>query len=107
MEEKRIGLEYQQKELRLLRAELGLNRKEFALEYGIPLRTVEDWEHGKRKMPDYVLRSLIYKAKIDMLAQMNEEGEGKTETKNVKIIVDSDGKKIVLINDVRFKGKKR
>lgn len=108
MEEKRIELEYQQRELRILREELGLNRKEFAIEYGIPLRTVEDWEHGKRKMPDYVLRLLVYKAKIDILAQKNKEEQAeKTKSKNVNIIVDSDGTKIVLINDIRFKGKKR
>lgn len=108
MEEKRTELEYQQRELRLLRAELGLNRKQFALEYGIPLRTVEDWEHGKRKMPEYVLRLLSYKAKLDMLVGKNaEQQEEKTEAKNVKIIYDTDGKRIVLINDIRFKGKKR
>ena len=108
MEEKRIELEYQQKELRSLRAELGLNRKQFAIEYGIPLRTIEDWEHGKRKMPDYVLRLLTYKARLDVLvAKKDEQQEEKTESKNVKIIVDTDGKKIVLINDIRFRGKKR
>ena len=73
MEEKRTELEYQQRELRLLRAELGLNRKQFALEYGIPLRTVEDWEHGKRKMPEYVLRLLTYKVRLDSLGKGSEE----------------------------------
>ncbi len=102
MEEKRTELEYQQRELRLLRAELGLNRKEFALEYGIPLRTVEDWEHGKRKMPDYVLRLLAYKVKRDAI----HEQTNVTSDKKISIISEANGKKVVLINDIRFKSRR-
>ena len=32
-----------------LRAETGLNRKQFAEHFQIPLRTVEEWEAGRRK----------------------------------------------------------
>lgn len=101
MEEKRTELEYQQRELRLLRAELGLNRKQFALEYGIPLRTVEDWEHGKRKMPEYVLRLLAYKVKLDAIHEQTE-----TNDKKINIISEENGKKVVLINDIRFKSRR-
>lgn len=108
MEEKRTNLEQQQTELHILREELGLNRKEFAIEYGIPLRTIEDWEHGKRKMPEYLLRLLVYKVKMDVLDKNDfEKKKGKEESRNVNIIVDTDGRKIVLINDIRFKGKHR
>ena len=100
MEEKRTELEYQRTELRLLREELGLNRKQFALEYGIPLRTVEDWEHGKRKMPDYVLRLLTYKVKVDMRQEVVQSD------KNINVISEADGKKVVLINDIRFKSRR-
>lgn len=87
---------------------LGLNRKDFALEYGIPLRTIEDWEHGKRKMPSYLLRLLAYKVKIDALEQAeHEKKDTRKENRNVNIIIDTDGRKIVLINDIRFKGKHR
>jgi len=87
---------------------LGLNRKDFALEYGIPLRTIEDWEHGKRKMPSYLLRLLAYKVKIDALEQAeHEKKDTSKENRNVNIIIDTDGRKIVLINDIRFKGKHR
>lgn len=104
MEQLRPELELQQKELYMLREELGLNRREFALEYGIPLRTIEDWEHGKRKMPPYVLRLLAYKVKADVFCKQKEQQK---ETRNVNIIVDTEGRKIVLINDIRFKGKQR
>lgn len=86
----------------MLREEIGLNRKEFALEYGIPLRTIEDWEHGKRKMPSYLLRLLTYKVKGDVIEKKNKQAK-----RNINIIIDENDKKIVLINDIRFKGKYR
>lgn len=106
--EQRTELELQQLELHVLRNEIGLNRKEFAIEYGIPLRTIEDWEHGKRKMPDYLLRLLSYKVKMDALSKKEfSQKEGEKNARNINIVVDTDGRKIVLINDIRFKGKYR
>ena len=43
-----------------LRGETGLNRKEFCEKFGIPYRTVTEWERGTRNAPDYVLRMLEY-----------------------------------------------
>ncbi|MBP3609379.1 MAG: helix-turn-helix transcriptional regulator [Lachnospiraceae bacterium] len=103
MEETKTELERQQETLCSLRKMAGMNRKEFSEEYGIPYRTIEDWEHGKRKMPEYVLRLLAYKVRIDALQKENK----KKEARNVQIITDTEGRKIVLINDIRFKGKKR
>ena len=103
MENRVEELVIQEKELKKLREDMGLNRKEFAEYYGIPLRTVEDWEAKKRKMPAYLLRLMMYQAKYEMINEKNR----KVETGNVNIITDVDGKKIVLINDVRFKGKRR
>ncbi len=108
MGEQRTELELQQLELHILRNEIGLNRKEFAIEYGIPLRTIEDWEHGKRKMPDYLLRLLAYRVKMDALNKKElSQKEGEKDARNINIVVDTDGRKIVLINDIRFKGKHR
>ena len=42
------------KKLKKLREDKGMNRREFAEYYGIPLRTVEDLEAKKRKMPAYL-----------------------------------------------------
>ena len=52
-------------EIKRLRLDLGMNRREFCEYYDIPYRTVTDWEAGKRKMPEYVLRLMEYKAKIE------------------------------------------
>ena len=46
--------------IRALRAETGLNRKQFAEHFQIPLRTVEEWEAGRRKPPEYIPRLLKY-----------------------------------------------
>lgn len=37
-----------------LRESTGMNRATFAREFGIPYRTLEDWEAGRRKAPEYV-----------------------------------------------------
>ena len=54
-------------EVKKLRTDMGMNRKEFCDYYNIPYRTVTDWEAGKRKMPEYVLRLMEYKANVEHL----------------------------------------
>lgn len=46
--------------IRALRAETGLNRKQFSEHFQIPLRTVEEWEAGRRKPPAYIPRLIKY-----------------------------------------------
>ena len=50
------------KEVKELREKMGMNRREFSEYYGIPYRTVQDWEAEKRELPDYLLRLLKYRA---------------------------------------------
>lgn len=45
-------------QIRLLRAGTSLSRTAFAERFGIPLRTLEDWEAGRRTPPSYVLNLL-------------------------------------------------
>lgn len=49
--------------MKKLRKSTGRNRKEFCEHFGIPYRTITEWERGTRKMPDYVLRLLAYRIK--------------------------------------------
>ena len=63
-------------EIKKLRESTGMNRKEFCEYFEIPYRTVTEWERGTRKMPDYVLRLVAYKVKMDNLIvkeDVNEE----------------------------------
>lgn len=65
--EKREKLETQINRLKKIREELGMNRAEFSRYVKIPLRTLEEWEAGRRQMPDYVLRLLAYYTKMERL----------------------------------------
>ena len=60
------------KEVRELRDRLGMNRREFSDYYGIPYRTVQDWEAEKRELPEYLLRLMIYRAEMERLNKKEE-----------------------------------
>lgn len=85
--------------IRSVREKTGMNRKEFSDCFKIPLRTIEDWEAGKRNPPEYVSRMLayyIYFLKLNAEKSLNE--------RKISIVTDPDGQRIVLINDKKFKG---
>ena len=48
-----------------LRESTGMNRREFAEYFEIPYRTIQEWELGNRRMPEYLLRLMEYKVKIE------------------------------------------
>ncbi len=52
-------------QVRELRERMGMNRREFCEYFGIPYRTVQDWEAEKRTMPEYLLSLMIYRAEIE------------------------------------------
>jgi len=56
-----------------LKEQSGMNWKEFSMYFEIPYRTVQDWERGNRKMPDYLLRLMEYKLRIEKMIRNNEE----------------------------------
>lgn len=45
-------------EIKEMRELLGISRAEFSRRYRIPLRTLENWESGKRTPPPYVINLL-------------------------------------------------
>lgn len=51
--------------LKRIRSETGMSQRKFAGYFRIPLRTYEDWERGIRKMPEYLLRLMVYKLKVE------------------------------------------
>ena len=61
-----------QEELIKLKESTGMNWKKFSEYYGIPYRTVQDWYMGKRRMPEYLLKLMIYKAEIESI-QKNDD----------------------------------
>lgn len=47
----------------MLREKTGMDRKEFCHWLGIPYRTMQEWELGRRGMPEYVLNLISYKVR--------------------------------------------
>lgn len=59
-----------------LRKSTGMNRKEFTEYFGIPYRTMQDWELGNRQMPEYLLRLMAYKVGIEQMTKDCESRKG-------------------------------
>ena len=71
MSEQREELQVQVDKLKEIRSELGLTRKPFSEFIGIPLRNLEGWEAGRRKMPEYLLRMMVYYIKVNQYLEQN------------------------------------
>jgi len=50
-----------------------MNRREFCEYFGIPYRTVTEWERDNRHAPDYLLRLLEYYIRTERLLQERHE----------------------------------
>jgi DNA-binding transcriptional regulator YiaG len=55
--------------IRELRDSVKMSRKEFSEHVGIPVRTLEDWEAGRRTPPEYVPRLISYQLKYEELLE--------------------------------------
>ena len=51
-------------------------------------------------------RMISYLALLDVCKQINDSARSKKQQRNVSVIQDIDGNNIVVINDIRFKGKR-
>ena len=63
--------------LKKIRETVNMNRSEFSRFMNIPVRTLEEWEAGRRKMPDYVLRLILYYSKMEKI--LDEKGSVRRE----------------------------
>jgi transcriptional regulator with XRE-family HTH domain len=48
-----------------LREQSGMNKTQFAEYFGIPYRTIQNWEYGERECPEYLLDLMAYKLRIE------------------------------------------
>ena len=62
-------------QMKEMRESTGMNRKEFCEYFGIPYRTVTEWERVTRKMPDYFFSLLSYRIKMGNFAEKEEVDE--------------------------------
>lgn len=66
-----------------LRKQTGLSQTAFGNKYGIPMRTIQDWESGKHKAPNYViemLNKLVQSEKLVPMAWVRYEYRDKAGT---------------------------
>ena len=73
------------KKIKELRESIKLGRKEFSEHVGIPVRTLEDWEAGRRRPPEYIPRLIEYQLKYEALVRKihcTEEGKSADERYN-------------------------
>lgn len=54
-------------DIREMRTQLGDTQSEFAARYNIPFRTVQNWETGSRKPPEYILGLLESRIREDLV----------------------------------------
>ena len=62
-------------EIKKLRENTGMNRKEFCEYFEIPYMTETDWELGKRRVPKFLLRLMTYNVKMEKLADKRSGDE--------------------------------
>ena len=43
-----------------LRKQTGLSQSKFAAKFGIPVRTLQQWEQGISAPPEYLVRMMVY-----------------------------------------------
>lgn len=53
--------------IREMRARLGDTQSEFAARYNIPFRTIQNWETGVRKPPEYMINLLEARIRADLI----------------------------------------
>ena len=65
--------------IRKIRVQSGLSRKDFSIHIGIPLRTIEDWEAGRRRPPEYIPRLIEYQIKYEEMIEKGRKEEKDAE----------------------------
>ncbi len=61
------------KSIKELRESTGMSRKDFSEHTGIPVRTLEDWEAGRRTPPEYIPRLIAYQLEYEEMMKGREE----------------------------------
>lgn len=69
------------------RIRLGLTQKQLAEITGVPHRSIENWEGGQRKCPDYVEKMIL-----DKLNQMFDQPDYKTVLEEILDMLKTDVK---------------
>jgi len=74
-----------------VRKQAGLTQKDLSNLYGIPKRTIEEWDRGAYEPPEYVANLLIDRIKADFLYDHSEKKKDLSAPKT-KVFLDNFGK---------------
>ena len=55
-----------------LRKETGLSQSKFAAKFGIPVRTLQQWEQGISAPPEYVVRMMAYIMELEKMGEKDD-----------------------------------
>lgn len=55
--------------LKIARKQSGMSQVEFATYFVLPRRTYQDWEYGKNPIPEYILRLMLYKLRMEGITE--------------------------------------
>ena len=75
-----------------IRSRTNLSAQKFGDKFGIPLRTIQDWERGERKPPEYVVDLLDRAVKMESIIPMVyvfEKYRDKGGTGSIEMFTDS------------------
>ena len=73
------------------RLKAGLSKKELSEKYRIPLRSIQQWEEGSRKPPEYVIDLLVRCLELDFNHELAEHEQDLSAPKQL-IFTDHIGK---------------
>ena len=61
------------KKIKELRKKTGLSQSKFSAKFGIPVRTLQQWEQGISAPPEYLVRMMAYIMLLEENAQIKDE----------------------------------
>lgn len=67
--------------LKQIRIEKGMTQKEFSEFLGVPFRSIQNWETGQRRCPEYVEKLIVDKNEILTMLQNDLKNVENSETK--------------------------
>ena len=60
-------------EIKELRKKTGLSQSKFSAKFGIPVRTLQQWEQGISAPPEYLVRMMAYIMLLEEKSQIQDE----------------------------------
>jgi putative transcriptional regulator len=61
------------KKIKELRKKTGLSQSKFSAKFGIPVRTLQQWEQGISAPPEYLVRMMAYIMLLEENGQIKDE----------------------------------